>query len=216
MLSPRSTSKTTNTVWFLQTLYDLGKQTEGYDCDESKQLTKWDEANEFDFPIIGAASTQAHKIIGSTYNPKKWGVADVGHLENHPDVGKSVCRVADLAVINCAPTGPDYERLIDLPMRDPVNGFLDGTATYRPNGEEIPAVVLMTRVKARTTSTERDARSLLKDQGYLVLDAAIPIEERYTKTGQGMVVDPKVGTDQRAAHVDVIHEIEERFGWKDI
>lgn len=218
MISPRSTGKTTNAAWTAQALFDLGEPVIGFDCDESRQWTKWDEINEFPYTVVGAASAKAHQTIPKVLPADHWGVADVGHLENHPNVGFSVCRIADIAVINCAATLSDYERLQRLPMKGKEEAFLEGTAPIRPSGEEIPAVVLLTRVQPGTTRVEAEIRGLLEADGYQVLKTVIPGIQRYAQTGEGMPIETRIEPNDdpdseapygpnAAVHVDMLEEI---------
>lgn len=209
-ISPRSTGKTTNAAWTAQVLQDRDEAVFGFDADESQQWMKWDEVTDFEFPVIGAASAKAHTIIANTLPEAAWGVVDVGHVENHPHIGHSVLRIADLAIINCAATMSDAERIEDLPMKDPVKGYLDATATFRPDGNEVPAVVLLTRVP-KGVRAPIDIRNMLTDIGLIVLETSIPDHQRYAQTGKGMVLSTNLDSGtRRAAHADMLDELTDK------
>lgn len=203
-MSPRSTGKSTNAAWLLHAIHerqDLGRAVVGFDADESSQLSQWYAANAWPMPVHGAANRMAHQSIPAALPAGGLGVVDVGHLENHRDVGYSVGRIADLVLINCAPTLSDVERLEKLPMR----GFLDDCAPQRADSEPPEAWVLLTRCQPGTSATLRGARDELQAQGWNILTTTIPAVQRYAQTGEGA---PIVG--RGSAHDELLTELLER------
>lgn len=187
-MSPRTVGKTTNTAWFAHALNsrpDIGRPVVAFDADESNQLSSWYAANEWAFPCHGAANRMAHQSIPAAIPEGGIGVVDVGHLENHRDVGYSVGRISDLVIVNVAPTLSDVERMMALPMR----GFLDDIAPLRPDGQPPKALVLLTRCQSNTRAI-KECREELEGQGWDVLSTTVPSTQRYAQTGEGAQVRP--------------------------
>jgi cellulose biosynthesis protein BcsQ len=184
LVSPRSTGKSTNSAWLAHALHErpeIEGLVVGFDADESHQLTTWYGLNKWAFPVHGAASNMAWRSIPSAMLADAYGVVDVGHLENHRDIGYAVLRIADLVLINCAPTLSDIERLKSLPML----GVLDDVAPLRPDGERPEAWVLLTRCQSGTLATG-EMREELEHLGFNVLTTTIPARQMYAQTGGGM------------------------------
>lgn len=201
-ISPRSTGKSTNTAWLAHAIH----QRPGmpgitvFDADESHQLTNWYAANDWPFPVHGAAHRRAHHTIPAAMPAGGHALVDVGHLENHRDIGYSCMRIADLVLINCAPTLSDVERLQALPML----GALEDVASLRPDDTPPPAWVLLTRCQPGTTAT-KDCRIALRDLGYNVLSTIIPARQMYAQTGTGAPINAR-----GSAHDCLLTELEEK------
>lgn len=188
-LSPRSTGKTTNSAWKLHALQAAGYKVIGYDADDSRQLSRWQEAGDWQFPVVQAASKAFHVNVPATVpagyeGDDAIGVVDVGHLEDHKAVGWSVLRVASLAIINLPPTMNDIERMEELPMKE----FLAEVAPLRPDGCPPETWVLLCKAPAGVKETQQ-IRKYLTDTGYQVFDTVVPAVVRYARTYGGSEVD---------------------------
>jgi cellulose biosynthesis protein BcsQ len=197
LASPRTSSKTTNAAWLAGALHARGHRVKAFDADLSHQLTDWHAANQWPFPIFGVASKQAHLNIPQALGPDDVAVVDVGHIEEHLHIARSVLRISDLALINLVPTAPDLERLENLPL----SGFLDDVNGLRLNGD-LPVRILLTRCQPRTLATH-DAREYMTEAGHRVLSTTVPAVQRYAQTGAGMPLDPR-----GSAHDELVTELE--------
>ncbi|MFK0296891.1 hypothetical protein ACIQU6_41360 [Streptomyces sp. NPDC090442] len=214
-ISPRSTGKTTNTWWLLHALHERGYPVVGIDADESEQLWRWWDAVKPDpdepqpegqrpyFKVHRVANSRLHEEAPTLLPAGHIGVVDCGHLENHLGIGRSVMRIADLALINCATTNSDVERMDELPM----DAFIKIASAKRADGTPPPHPVLLCRNQAGTTRTMDSIRTSLRDDDWDVLSTVIPAIQLYATTGEGMPVEAK-GT-----HFDeLVTELETR-GW---
>ncbi|MFJ9173927.1 hypothetical protein [Streptomyces sp. NPDC102360] len=142
----------------------------------------WHAANGWPFPVFGAASRIAHQNIREALGAEDIAVVDVGHIEEHPDVARSVVRIADLVLVNLVPTASDVERLTNLPL----GGFLDDVNSLRDS--DVPTV-LLTRCQPGTRAT-KETRDDMTASGFTVLSTMIPSVQRYAQTGAGFPLDP--------------------------
>ncbi|MEU7153863.1 plasmid partition protein [Streptomyces sp. NPDC045456] len=209
-LSPRSTGKTTNTWWLLHALHERGYPVTGFDADESHQLFRWWEARPDEdgedgppFVVHKVANTNFHVEAPPKLPEGHIGVVDCGHLENHQGIGRSVLRITDLALIACAPTNSDVERMDELPM----DFFLQMASAKRPDRTPPPHPILLCRNQVGATKTLDSIRDSLRADDWDVLTTVIPAIQLYANTGEGMPVQAK-GT-----HFDaLVTELETR-GW---
>lgn len=210
-----------------QTLFDIGKKdVQGWDADASEQWLRWYDDTGYPYTVNGNPRTSVAQSIMRANTPDIWNVVDVGHLEDHRDVGLAVCKYADVAIINCAATLSDFERLYKAPIvnteEKPDKGFLEATALVRADEKPIPSVVLMTRVDARKSKMNRQIREMLIDEGHKVLETVIPDINLYAQTGGGMPLETSwierrrdddgemVETAFECAHAAVLDELHAR------
>ncbi|MEV7471968.1 hypothetical protein AB0O20_36630 [Streptomyces kronopolitis] len=209
-ISPRSTGKTTNTWWLLHALYERGYRVKGFDADESEQLYRWWEARPSDrpdepppFEVVRVANGRFHQEAPPLLPEGHIGVVDCGHLENHQGIGRSVLRLADLALIACAPTNSDVERMDELPM----DFFIKTASAKREGGTPPPHPILLCRNQTGTSKTIDSIRASLREDDWDVLATVIPAIQLYANTGEGMPVQA------RGSHFDeLVTELETR-GW---
>ncbi|MEU4850571.1 plasmid partition protein [Streptomyces gilvosporeus] len=200
-VSPRSTGKTTNTWWLLHALHERGYPVTGFDADESQQLWRWWNAGEPDFKVHRVANGRFHEEAPTKLPAGHIGVVDCGHLENHLGIGRSVMLIADLVLVNCAPTNSDVERMDELPM----DFFIKTASAKRPDRTPPPHPVLLCRNQAGATKTLDSIRGSLRGDEWDVLSTVIPAIQLYANTGEGMPVEAK-GT-----HFDqLVTELESR------
>ncbi|MFI1386651.1 plasmid partition protein [Embleya sp. NPDC020886] len=185
-ISPRSTGKTTAIAWLLHALHERGYPVTGYDADESEQLTRWHEgrvSGSYPFEVHTMATSRFHEQAPKVLPPGHIGAVDVGHLENHASIGWSVLRVADLAIVACAPTASDVERLDELPM----DHFIQQIAPKRPDRSAPPTWVLLMRAQPNTRAPQ-EYRASLQESGWNVFSTVIPAIQLYAGTGDGVPV----------------------------
>lgn len=199
LVSPRTSSKTTNAAWLSSALHARGYPVKGFDADYSHQLQDWHAANGWPFPVLGAASQSAHEVIPPTLAADDVAVVDVGHIEEHQAVAESVLAVADLCIVNLVPTAPDVERLENLPLA----GFLDKVNATRNlrSLAPVPTRILLTRCQPGTLAT-KETRDHMTDSGFTVLSTVVPAVQRYAQTGAGFPLDPR-----GSAHDELVTEL---------
>lgn len=199
MVSPRTSSKTTNSAWLASALHARGYPVKGFDADHSHQWQDWHAANGWPFPVLGVASKSAHEVIPTALVDGDVAVVDVGHIEEHKAVAESVLAIADLCLVNLVPTAPDVERLENLPL----GGFLDGINNTRNiiGRGDIPTRILLTRCQPGTLAT-KETRDHMTDSGYTVLSTVVPAVQRYAQTGAGFPLDPR-----GSAHDELVTEL---------
>ncbi|UNZ22312.1 hypothetical protein [Streptomyces sp. 891-h] len=198
LFSPRSTGKSVAAWWLLHALHARGYPVLGVDADESKQMYRWweaqfpadddqEEGDEFEAPfeVHRMADSRFHEQAADMLPPGHIGVVDVGHLENHSAIGLSVMRVVDLALITCAPTAGDVERMDDLPM----DFFIERGIKKRPAGAPEPERwILFTRNQLGATRAVKELRTSLGDDGWNILSTVIPATQTYSSTGEGVEI----------------------------
>lgn len=191
-ISPRTSGKTTSTGWQTHALHERRWEDHGltprtvkaFDADYSRQLQEWDAQVEggFPFPVIGAASPAFHKNIPPMLGPDEVGVVDCGHAEEHGAIVRSVLRVADIAILNSAPTQADVDRIERLPMRQ----LIDEITVLRADGEPVPTWVLLNRCNSHSPQTTNAFKDYFRDAGWNVFDTVIPFQLQYS----GSVLEP--------------------------
>ncbi|WP_152627174.1 hypothetical protein [Streptacidiphilus melanogenes] len=144
-ISPRTGGKTTSVGWHSHALHERGHQVAAFEADYSRQLAEWDAcAGGFPFPVLQLASPLFYKNAPHVMRPGQIGVVDCGHAEDHRTIVQSVLRVADLAILNTAPTIADIDRIERLPM----DQLIDDVAVLRPDGKPPATWVLLNRTSA--------------------------------------------------------------------
>ena len=177
-ISPRSGGKTTSAGWQAHALHERGYDVVAFEADYSRQLTEWDtRSGGFPFPVHQQASPMFHKNVPPTLAPGQIGVVDCGHAEDHRGIVQSVLRVADLAILNTAPTTADIDRIERLPMRDLINDI----ATLRPDDTPPPTWVLLNRT-ANGAKATKQYKDYLRDQGWNVFTTTIPSTQLYAQS----------------------------------
>ncbi|MFC9246583.1 plasmid partition protein [Streptomyces sp. NPDC057136] len=177
-ISPRTSGKTTSVGWQSHSLHERGYDVVAFEADYSRQLAEWDvQASGFPFPIQQQASPLFHKNAPALMRPGQIGVVDCGHAEDHRKIVQSVLRVADLAILNAAPTTADIDRIERLPMRD----LIDDVDVLRPDGSPPPTWVLLNRTSAGAKATNQ-YREYLEEDGWNVFTVTIPNRQVYAQS----------------------------------
>jgi hypothetical protein len=149
-----------------------------FEADYSRQLAEWDAcAGGFPFPVLQQASPLFYKNAPHALRPGQIGVVDCGHAEDHRTIVQSVLRIADLAILNTAPTIADIDRIERLPM----DQLIDDVAVLRPDGKPPQAWVLLNRTVAGAKATN-DHRDYLRDRGWNVFTTTIPNAQLYAQS----------------------------------
>jgi cellulose biosynthesis protein BcsQ len=177
-ISPRTGGKTTSAGWQAHALHERGYDVVAFEADYSRQLTEWDtRSGGFPFPVQQQASPMFHKNVPPTLAPGQIGVVDCGHAEDHRGIVQSVLRVADLAILNTAPTTADIDRIERLPMRD----LIDDIATLRPDDTPPPTWVLLNRT-ANGAKATKQYKDYLRERGWNVFTTTIPSTQVYAQS----------------------------------
>lgn len=160
------TGKTTSAVYLATALHRIGR-TLLVDADPQLSALTWSQQGDgLPFTVISLPVRDLHKRVADLG-------ADFDHvvLDTPPgDLGiiRSAIMAASVAVVPVAPTGLDLNRLRPtfevLAELEPVHAVDVG--------------VLLTKVRWGTRSA-REAREVLAELGYPVLDAEIPLAEMY-------------------------------------
>ena len=177
-VSPRTGGKTTSVGWQAHALHERGYDVVAFEADYSRQLTEWDtRSGGFPFPVQQQASPMFHKNVPPTLSPGQIGVVDCGHAEDHRGIVQSVLRVADLAILNTAPTTADIDRIERLPMR----ALIEDIATLRPDDTPPPTWVLLNRT-ANGAKATKQYKDYLRERGWNVFTTTIPSTQVYAQS----------------------------------
>jgi cellulose biosynthesis protein BcsQ len=177
-ISPRTGGKTTSAGWQAHALHERGYDVQAFEADYSRQLTEWDtRSGGFPFPVQQQASPMFHKNVPPTLAPGQIGVVDCGHAEDHRGIVQSALRVADLAILNTAPTTADIDRIERLPMRD----LIDDVAALRPDDAPPPTWVLLNRT-ANGAKATKQYKDYLRERGWNVFTTTIPSTQVYAQS----------------------------------
>jgi hypothetical protein len=177
-ISPRTAGKTTSAGWHAHALHERHYSVTAFEADHSRQLAEWDvRASGFPFTVQQQPSPMFHKNVPPSLAPGQIAVVDCGHAEDHRAIVSSVLRVADLAILNTAPTRADIDRIERMPMRE----FIEEVAVLRPDGEPPETWVLLNRTTASSRST-KDYRDYLTDDGWNVFTTTIPNLQMYAQS----------------------------------
>ncbi|MFI9272624.1 plasmid partition protein [Kitasatospora sp. NPDC052896] len=173
-ISPRTAGKTTSVGWHAHALHERGFPVCAIEADYSLQLSEWDACvGGFPFPVQQQASPLFHKNVPPTVAPGEVAVVDCGHAEDHRRIVQSVLRVADLAILNSAPTIADIDRIERLPMR----ALIDEVDVLRPDGTPPTTWILLNRAQTGTKAIN-DHRNYPRDKGWNVFTTVIPNSRR--------------------------------------
>ena len=177
-ISPRTGGKTTSTGWQAHALHERGYDVVAFEADYSRQLTEWDtRSGGFPFPVQQQASPMFHKNGPPLMAPGQIGVVDCGHAEDHRNIVQSVLRVADLAILNTAPTTADIDRIERLPMRT----LIQDVDVLRSDGNPPPTWVLLNRTTNGAKATKQ-YKDYLRDAGWNVFTTTIPNVQAYAQS----------------------------------
>ncbi len=187
-ISPRSSGKTTVIWWLLHAMHERGYPVTGFDADESEQMYRWGQAREAmdgeAFEVIDLASSRFHQEAPGRLPEGHIGLVDCGHLENHSGIGWSVLRIADLAIVICAATPGDVERIEELPM----DHFINQVIPKREDKQAPETWALIVRVQPGTTNAPTGIRKNLKAMGFNVFSTVIPAVQKYAGTAEGVPI----------------------------
>lgn len=188
------TSKTTTAGMLAHVWHERGDRVLLVDADPQGSALRWQEDADWPIPVIRLDSPKLHKnlpgIVGSSY--------DVVVIDTPPGdlaIVTSTLRIATHVVVPMAPTSAEFERL------PAVKELLGEVSALRPDGDEPPAWVLLTRAVAGAASTEV-YRELVGDLGMRVLRTKIGRLERFGQALGAPVVRASAG-----AYGDVADEL---------
>ena len=163
--SKGGTGKTTSSVFLASALHRQGR-TLAIDADPQGSLTAWSAGGELPFTVVSMPTPQIHRQIADL-------AADYEHVVIDTPPGEmSITRSAILAVplvlVPVSPTGLDIDRL-----RPTWEALADLEPTH-PLG--LAVGVLLTKIRSGTRS-RREARDVLTELDYPVMDTEIPLAE---------------------------------------
>lgn len=169
-------TKTTSAVFAAHVLAERGLRVLLVDADPQGSALRWHEVAEgFPFPVIGLTTGRLHRdldgITGDRYDAV---VIDTPPLEDHRGVVVSALRRATHALIPCAPTPMEYERLTA------VRTALRDAADLRRDDAEPVAAVLLTRTVANAVSTAVWRENMIRD-GWRVLAGSVGRLEQFSQ-----------------------------------
>jgi hypothetical protein len=182
-ISPRTAGKTTSVGWHAHALHEAGYPVTALEADHSRQLAEWDvAAGGFPFTVQQQLSPMFHKNVPPTLPPGQISVVDCGHAEDHRAIVLSVLRVADLAILNTAPTRADIDRIERMPpygMRE----FISEVDVLRPDGKPPETWVLLNRTTSQPKlGNTKNYRNYLVENGWNVFTTAIPNLQLYAQS----------------------------------
>lgn len=204
-ISPRTAGKTTSVGWHAHALHEAGYPVTAFEADHSRQLAEWDvAAGGFPFTVQQQPSPMFHKNVPPTLTAERVAVVDCGHAEDHRAIVLSVLRVADLAILNTAPTRADIDRIERMPPHG-MREFVSEVDVLRPDGEPPETWVLLNRTTSQPkVGNTKNYRDYLLDSGWNVFTTAIPNLQMYAQSMLSAV------TAQGSAYQDLVSEMVER------
>lgn len=186
------TGKTSSAVYLALGLSRTGR-TMAVDCDPQGSLMMWREQAGDTWPlalsVISLPSRTAHRTLLDVS-------ADYDHCVCDSPPGdhgiiRSAIMAADVALVPVAPTGLDLSRL------RPTFELLAELEPVHP----VEVGVVLTKVRHGTRSA-REARQVLEELEYPVLDSVIPLAESYAGAYGSVPAD-------LAAYADLLAEIKQ-------
>lgn len=188
------TGKTTSAVWLAHVFLETGHPVLLVDADPSGSALEWSDLAAmyphappqaaFPFRIVALPSRALHRRVPEIAGSDDVVIIDTPQLEDHTAIARSALRYADEILIPCAPTPIEINRT--TPVREEINE-VDEVRAYPAR-----SAVLLNRCVARANSTA-NARAVLEDLGYDVLQTAVPRLEIYGQSF-GLPI-PNIGRD---------------------
>lgn len=180
------TGKTTTCAFLASALHQQGR-TLAVDCDPQGSLMAWSSG--LPFTVISLPVKDIHRRLADL-------AADYEHVivDTPPgDIGiiRSAVQAVPLVIVPVSATGLDIDRLA------PTWEILEDLEPTHPLGLQVG--VLLTRVR-RGTRSRTEAREVLTELRYPVLDTEIPLAEAYS--GAFGTMPPSFG-----AYVDLLTEL---------
>ncbi|MGH3924838.1 MAG: AAA family ATPase [Pseudonocardiaceae bacterium] len=169
-------TKTTSAVFASHVLAERGQRVLLVDADPQGSALRWHEyAGGFPFPVVRLDSGRLHRdLIGITGDRYDAVVIDTPPLEDHKGIVVSAIRAATHALIPCAPTPMEYERLAA------VRSVLEEAADLRRDNSEPISAVLLTRTVAGAASTGVH-REMIAEDGWHVLAGSVGRLEAFSQ-----------------------------------
>lgn len=185
--------KTTSSIFLATVLAEQGS-TLLVDAEAYGSALSWTEAaGELPFVAVQMPVNDVHKRVAVLGKNFEHVVIDNPAIVC--SVNRSSLKAADIALIPLSPNMVDVDRLRETKeLIDEVREVYEGLSCY----------VLLTRVR-RGTKSARDTRAVLLEFGFTVLDAEIPLLERY---GGAFGTVPK--GEELTEYQNVLIEIAER------
>jgi chromosome partitioning protein len=178
------TGKTTSAVWLAHVFAQAGNSVLLVDADPSGSALEWSDLAAmyprlappqaaFPFRVVALPSRELHRRVPEIAKDDDVVIIDTPQLEDHAGIARSALRYADEILIPCAPSP------IEINRTTPVREEIMEVAAMRDR--PVRSAVLLNRCIARAHSTV-DAREVLENLGYDVLETAVPRLEAYAQS----------------------------------
>lgn len=174
------TGKTTSAGYLAHVFHERDARVLVVDADPQGSTMRWQEDADWPIPVVRLDSPKLHRnlpgIVGDRY--------DVVVIDTPPGelpIVTSAMRIATHVVIPMAPTSADYERL------SAARELLAEVAPLRPDGEEPPSWVLLTKTVANAAATGV-YRELAEDSGVRVLRTRVGHLQRFAQATGAPIV----------------------------
>jgi chromosome partitioning protein len=175
--------KTTSAVWLAHALYELGLPPLLVDADPAGSALRWSElAGGFPFPVAALPVGDAHRRVDDFLGGRRAVVLDAPQLEDHARIARSVMRHANEWVVPVTPAPIELDRMA------PIREEMSEVQSLRP--EPARTAVLLNRTNrpdATRTGPDADAREVLAERGFDVLDTQIARLDLYSQSFGGPV-----------------------------
>ncbi len=192
--------KTTSAVWLAHALYELGLPPLLVDSDPAGSALRWSElAGGFPFPVIALPVGDVHRRIDDFLGRRQAVVLDAPQLEDHARIARSVMRHANEWIVPVTPAPIELDRMA------PIQTEMGDVQSLR--AEPARTAVLLNRTnRPDTTRTgpDADAREVLAERGFDVLDTQIARLDLYSQSFGGPV------HVQKTAYIDLANELLKR------
>ena len=178
------TGKTTSAVWLAHVFAQAGNSVLLVDADPSGSALEWSDLAAmypglappqaaFPFRVVALPSRELHRRVPDIARDDDVVIIDTPQIEDHAGIARSALRYADEILIPCAPSP------IEINRTTPVREEIMEIAALRD--APVRSAVLLNRCVSRAHSTT-DAREVLENLGYDVLETAVPRLEAYAQS----------------------------------
>ncbi|MFI9615057.1 hypothetical protein ACIHCM_25865 [Streptomyces sp. NPDC052023] len=192
--------KTTSAVWLAHALHELGLPPLLVDSDPAGSALRWSElAGGFPFPVIALPVGDVHRRIDDFLGGRQAVVLDAPQLEDHARIARSVMRHANEWLVPVTPAPIELDRMA------PIQTEMGDVQSLRAKPART-AVLLNRTNRPDTTRTgpDADAREVLAERGFQVLDTQIARLDLYSQSFGGPV------SVRKTAYIDLANELLKR------
>jgi chromosome partitioning protein len=192
--------KTTSAVWLAHALRALDVPPLLVDSDPAGSALRWSElAGGFPFPVVALPVGDVHRRIDDFLGGRQAVVLDAPQLEDHARIARGVMRHADEWIVPVTPAPIELDRMA------PIQAEMGEVQSLR--AEPARTAVLLNRTNRREstrTGPDADAREVLAERGFDVLDTQIARLDLYSQSFGGPV------QVENTAYMDLARELLKR------